>query len=170
MGINEERGEWVCAVGGLIFVALFDDLKSHIVDSGVVKHYDATVGTGLDVYTHIFAKFVVAAAEVVSNGLYGCVKTIGNLMCCAVGQTVLDSTKFVESDCFSHNNVILVGYTIRVIYFYVLKVEQIADIYKYIVENLQDFLNIRIIYPCAMLVVDLNFVPYKARGVGFQTD
>ncbi len=82
---------------GLFFVLLlFEDFDSHVVDGGVVKNNDASVRSRLNVYTAVFAKFVVAAAEVVSDGLDGYVELVGNLMSRAVGQTVFEAAEVVE--------------------------------------------------------------------------
>jgi len=81
----------------------FQNLNGHVIDCGIIKHNDAAVGSWFNVDTDIFAEFIIAATEVVSDGLYGYVEFISNLMSCAIGQAVFDATELVESDCFSHN-------------------------------------------------------------------
>lgn len=55
----------------LLLILFLKYLHSHVVNSGVVKNHDTAVRTRLDVYTHIFAKFIVAAAEIVAYSLNG---------------------------------------------------------------------------------------------------
>ena len=52
-----------------LYLLFLENLYSHIIDSGVVKDYDATVGTRFDMNAAILAEFVVAAAEIVAYGL-----------------------------------------------------------------------------------------------------
>lgn len=86
---------------------LFENLNSHVVDGCVVEHDDASVGTGFDVNAAVFAELIVAAAEIVANGLNSYVEFIGYLMCGTVGQAVFEPAEFVESDCLSH---IVIGF------------------------------------------------------------
>ncbi len=78
---------------GILF---FENLDSHVVDSGVVENNDTAVGTRFDVHSDILAELIVHAAEVVTNGLNGRVEFVGDTCCCTVGQTVFESAKLVE--------------------------------------------------------------------------
>ena len=83
---------------GFLFL---EDFYGHVVDSSVVKHYDASVRSWFDVYATVFAKFIVAAAEIVANGLNGYVEFVGDFVGRSVGQTVLQAAQLVECDCLN---------------------------------------------------------------------
>lgn len=87
----------------MLFTFFGKNFKGHIVDGGVVKNDNASVGTRFDVNAEIFAKFIVCAAEIVANGLNGYIKFVGNAVHRTIGKTVFELTEFVESDCLAHN-------------------------------------------------------------------
>mgnify|MGYP007081723789 CR=1 FL=1 len=88
----------------LVFLFL-EDFDGHIVDCGVVKDNDTTVGAGFDVYAAVFAEIVVAAAEVVAYGLNCDVEFVGDAMHRTVGQTVFEFAQIVEADSLSHDGI-----------------------------------------------------------------
>ena len=82
---------------------LTEYIASHIVYCSVIENYDATARSGFDVYTAVFAKLVVAAAEVVAHGLYGDIEAVGDAVHATVGQTVFEAAEIVEGDGFCHD-------------------------------------------------------------------
>lgn len=69
----------------LLSLLSLENLDGHVVDGGVVQYNDTSVGTRLDVNAYVFTEFVVAAAKVIPDGLYGYIEFISNLMSCAIG-------------------------------------------------------------------------------------
>ena len=75
-------------------VLFFENLDCHVVDCGVIKNHETSVGTRLYMHADIFAKLIVYAAEIIAHCLYCKVRTnAGYTMCRAVGQTVFESAK-----------------------------------------------------------------------------
>ena len=85
-----------------VLFLLLEDLHSHVVDCGIIKHYYASVRSGFDVYTTVFTKLVVASAKVVADGLDGYIEFVCDLMCGSIWEAVLEAAEFVESNSLSH--------------------------------------------------------------------
>lgn len=98
---KHERPEVFYEMSSLCFLGL-QDFDCHIVYCAVIENDDATVGSGLDVYAAIFAEVVVASTEVVADCLYCSVQTVSNLMHGSVGETVFETTQFVEGYSLCH--------------------------------------------------------------------
>lgn len=82
---------------------LTEYIASHIIYCSVIEHYDAAARSGFDVHTAVFAKLVVAAAEVVAHGLHSDVELVGDAVHATVGQAVFEAAEIVESDGFCHD-------------------------------------------------------------------
>lgn len=87
----------------LFVVLLLKDFYSHIIDSGVIEHYETSVGTRFDMHADVLAELIVDAAEIVANGLNCEIQLVGDTMGGAVGQTVFESAKLIEGDCLAHS-------------------------------------------------------------------
>ena len=65
--------------GLFTLVFTLEDFDCHIIDSGVVKNYDTSVGTRLNMNATILTGFIVASTEVVSDCLGSDVELVGYL-------------------------------------------------------------------------------------------
>ena len=84
------------------FFLLFEDFKSHVIDSGIIKYNNTSVGTRFNVDTGVFTKLIVCATEVIAYGLNCYVEFVCYLMDGSFGEACLEFSQFVERDWLAH--------------------------------------------------------------------